>query len=83
MDDTERLQQIEAELIQTRLAQIDEHIKALEAKALETVKSLETVKTIETAQKNEGVEGVNCKHNAPWVVTNKPSKKSIDRTIYG
>ena len=84
MDDTERLEQIEAELIQTRLKQIDEHIKALEqAKALEAATASAPAKAPQPAQKNEVVEGVTCKHNAPWIVTNKYSKTQNDRTIHG
>ena len=77
MDDTERLEQIEAELIQTRLKQIDDHIAALEAKA----SKLATASA--PAQENKVVEGVTCKSNAPWIVTNKPSKTQNDRTIHG
>ena len=84
MDDTERLEQIEAELITRRLAQIDDHIAALlaeslKSKSLELDKALEPVKTIETAQKNEGVT---CGHDAPKILTNTPYKKYNDRTIY-
>ncbi|MFA7174032.1 MAG: hypothetical protein WC340_11585 [Kiritimatiellia bacterium] len=56
MDNTERLQQTEAELIQTRLKQIDEHITALEAKASEPATASAPAKAIETkAQPGEVV----------------------------
>ena len=50
MDDTERLEQIETELIQTRLKQIDDHIAALEAKASEPATASEPAKAIETTK---------------------------------
>jgi len=80
MDDTERLEQIEAELIQTRLKQIDDHIAALEAKASKPpATASEPAKTVETkAQPSE----VTCGHDAPKIVTNTPYKKYNDRTIY-
>ena len=48
-DDTERLQQIEAELIQTRLKQLDDHIAALLAESLKS-KSLELDKALEPSK---------------------------------
>ena len=71
-------------LIELRLAQIDEHIAALEAEALEAKASepataSEPAKAIETkAQPGE----VTCGHDAPKILTNTPYKKYNDRTIY-
>ena len=75
MDDTERLEQIEAELITRRLAQIDDHIAALEAKASEPATASEPAKAIETKAKSAGM-------------TQKfsqicPIKSTNDRTIHG
>ena len=79
MDDTERLQQTEAELIQTRLKQLDDHIAALEAKASEPATAIGPAKAPQPAQENEGVT---CKYNAPKILTNTPYKKYNDRTIH-
>jgi len=72
-------------LIELRLAQIDKHLKILEAEALEAKASKppatasEPAKTVETkAQPSE----VTCGHDAPKIVTNTPYKKYNDRTIY-
>ena len=79
MDNTERLEQTEAELIQTRLKQIDDHIAALEAKASEPATASEPAKAVLTkAQPSE----VTCGHDAPKIVTNTPYKKYNDKTIY-
>ena len=85
----DRLSQVELELLELRLAQIDEHIeallataleaKSLELEALETAKESEPVKAIGPAQEDEGVT---CKSNAPQILTNTPYKKYTDKTIY-